>query len=79
MGLIKTLINSFSFELGLIVGAKQAFLSLMPPNDFHAYSFDNSVQFVRSDMSETFVYEWTFLMKRHLYPVIIVYDIPHTF
>ena len=55
MGFIKTLINRPSFELGLMVGAKQAFLSVTPPNDFQAYSFNKAVNFVRSDMSETFL------------------------
>ena len=53
--LIKTLINPPSFELGLMVGAKRAFLSVTPPNDFRVYSFDKSVSFVQSDMSETFL------------------------
>ena len=43
-----------SFELALIVGAKQAFLSVTPPNDFRAYYFDKYVSFVQSDTSETF-------------------------
>ena len=49
------LINPPTFELGLIVGAKRAFLSVIPPNNFQAYSFDKSVNFVRSDTSETFL------------------------
>ena len=55
MGLIKTLINPPSFEFGLMVSAKRAFLSVTPSNDFWAYSFDESVSFVQSDMSETFL------------------------
>jgi len=47
--------KSASFELGLMVGAKRAFLNVTPSNDFHAYSFDKSVHFVRSDMSEIFL------------------------
>ena len=54
------LINSLSFELGLMVGTKQAFLSVTPPNDFHTYSLDKFVHFVRSDMSETFFRHRTF-------------------
>ena len=52
---MKTLINPPSFELGLMVSAKRAFLSVTPPNDFLAYSFGKSVSFVQSDMSETFL------------------------
>ena len=44
--LIKTLTNPPRFELGLMVGAKRAFLSVTRPNDFQAYSFDKSVNFV---------------------------------
>ena len=53
VGLIKTLINSPKYELGLMFGAKRAFLSVTPPNDFRVYSFDKFVSFVQSDMSET--------------------------
>ena len=49
------LINPPTFELGLIVGAKRAFLSVTPPNNFCAYSFDRYVSFVQSDMSDTFL------------------------
>ena len=52
---IKMLINPPSFELGLMVDAKRAFVSVTPLNNFHAYSFDKSVSFVQSDMSETFL------------------------
>ena len=54
VGLIKTLINPPSFELGLMVGPKMR-LSVTSPNGFHAYSFDKSVSYVQSDMSETFL------------------------
>ena len=60
MGLTKTLINPPSYELGLIVGAKRAFLSVTPPNNFCAYSFDKPVSFVQSDMSDFFVRHRTF-------------------
>ena len=55
VGLIKTLIKPPSFELGLIVDTKRAFVSVPPPDDFDAYSLDKVVHFVRSDMSETFL------------------------
>ena len=55
VGLIKTLINPPSFELGLMVDAKRAFVSVTPPNDFDAYSSDKVVHFVRSDMLKTFL------------------------
>ena len=56
------LINPSSFELGLMIGAKRAFVSVTPPNYFQPYSFNKSVNFVRSDMSETFfVHHRTFL------------------
>ena len=38
-----------------MVDAKQAFVSVTPPNDFEAYSVDKFVYFVRSDMSKTFL------------------------
>ena len=49
------LINPFSFEIGLMIGAKRAFLSVTLSDDFCSYSFDKSVNFVQSDMSETFL------------------------
>ena len=58
VGLIKTLINTPSFELGLMVGAERAFLSVTPRNDFPAYSFDKSASFVHCGMSETFCPSW---------------------
>ena len=53
--LIETLINVTSFELGLKVGAKRAFLNVTSPNDFRAYSLDKSANFVHTDISETFL------------------------
>ena len=53
VGLIKTLINPPSFELGLMTRRKRAFLSLTPPNHFDAYSLDKYLHFVNFDMSET--------------------------
>ena len=41
-----------------MVSAKRTFLSVTLPNNFLAYSFDKSVSFVKSDMSETFFYRW---------------------
>ena len=55
MGLIEMLINAPNFELGLKVGAKRALLSVIPPNDVRAYSFNKSVSFVQSNMSETYL------------------------
>ena len=55
VGLIKTLINPPSFELGLMLGANRALLSVTPPNDIHACTSDKSVHFVCSDTSETFL------------------------
>ena len=37
-----------------MVGAKRAFLSVTPPNDFRADSLDKSVNSVQSDMPEAF-------------------------
>ena len=53
--LIKILINLPGFELWLMFGAKRAFLSVTPSNDFHTYSPDKFAHFVRSDMSDFFV------------------------
>ena len=55
VGLIKMLINASIFELGLMVGAKRAFLSVKPPNNFIAYSLDRSAILFRSDTSKTFL------------------------
>ena len=35
-----------NFELRLMIGAKRAFLSVTPPNEYHTYSFDKYVCFV---------------------------------
>ena len=57
-----------------MVSAKRAFLSVTPSNDFWAYSFDESVSFVQSDMSETFLSViGQFLLVRQKIVVIIIY------
>ena len=55
VGLIKMLINSPSFELGLTVGLKCAFLSATPPDHFYAYSLDKSLHFVDFYVSQCFL------------------------
>ena len=57
-----------------MLSAKQAFLSVTPPNNFRAYSFDKSVSLVQSDMSETFlsvIGQFSMVLQKIL--VIIIY------
>ena len=74
LGLIKTLINPPSFHLGLMISATRACLSVTPPNDFRAYSFDKSFSCVQSDMFETFLSNTgQILMEWQKILVIVIY------
>ena len=60
-----------------MVGTKQEFLGVTPPNIFYAQSFDTSVHFVNFDMSETFLsIIGHFFKVRQKVVVILIYGQP---